>query len=47
VATENIRFTVAEVNAGKARGWTFSSGWFQTPGSVGPWAWFRRDAADG
>ena len=41
--TEYMRFTVREVLDDKAKGWAFASGWFQTPGSYGPWAWFRRD----
>ena len=38
--TEYMRFTVEEVNAGLADGWTLSAGWFWAQGTA--WAWFRR-----
>jgi hypothetical protein len=40
---EYRRFTVEEVNAGLAIGWTLASGWFRHSESA--WAWFRREAA--
>ena len=39
------RFTVDEVNAGRAVGWTLEAGWF--PFGMSHWAWFRREAPDG
>ena len=40
---EFMRFTVHEVQAGAAEGWTFSSGWF--PFQASWWAWFRREVS--
>jgi len=40
---EYRRFTLEEVRAGEALGWTFSSGWFSFSQSV--WAWFRREVS--
>ncbi len=46
VATrEFMRFTLDEVNAGLARGWTFASGWF--PFQTSYFAWFRREVSRG
>lgn len=42
---EFMRFTLDEVNAGHAAGWTFASGWFRFQASW--WAWYRREAPDG
>jgi hypothetical protein len=39
---EYRRFTLAEVQAGAAAGWSFSSGWFPLPTVLSLWAWFRR-----
>jgi len=36
-----MRFTVEEVNAGQAAGWSFVAGWFRFSQSY--WAWFKRD----
>ena len=38
--TEFMRFTLDEVNAGLAAGWTFTSGWY--PFQTSWWAWFTR-----
>jgi hypothetical protein len=35
-----MRFALDEVNAGKARGWTFASEWYAFQRSW--WAWFTR-----
>jgi hypothetical protein len=37
-----MRFTLDEVNAGDAAGWTFAAGWFRFQTSC--WAWFTRPA---
>ena len=37
---EYQRFTVEEVNAGRAAGWTLAVGWFRAQQSA--WAWFWR-----
>jgi len=42
---EFMRFTLDEVNAGKADGWAFAAGWF--PFQTSWWAWFCREASDG
>ena len=42
---EYMRFTIEEVNAGRAEGWTFLYGWF--PFQASHWAWFRREVRDG
>lgn len=42
---EYMRFTLDEVNAGLAAGWTFSAGWF--PYQQSAWAWFTRDVGHG
>jgi hypothetical protein len=45
VATrEFTRFTIEEVNAGRADGWTFASGWYAFQNSA--WAWYWRPAAE-
>ena len=44
--TEYQRFTVRQVTAGETQGWAFAAGWFQIPGSAGPWAWFFREGDD-
>ncbi len=42
---EYMRFSIEEVNAGQAAGWTFFYGWFGFQASY--WAWFRREVSDG
>ena len=42
---EFMRFTVDEVNAGRAVGWTLAAGWF--PFGTSHWAWFRREVSHG
>lgn len=42
---EYQRFTIESVNAGRADGWAFASGWY--PYQLSVWAWFRRDVVDG
>ncbi len=40
-----MRFTIEEVNAAPAEGWTFCYGWF--PLQASHWAWFRREVRHG
>ena len=42
---EYIRFTVEEVNAGKAAGWILAGPW--RPMQLTHWAWFRKEVDDG
>jgi len=35
-----MRFSLEEVNSGRAEGWTFASGWYPFQSSW--WAWFMR-----
>ena len=42
--TEFMRFTVEEVNAGRADGWVLAAGWFCTQGTA--WAWFQKVRKD-
>jgi hypothetical protein len=44
---EYRRFTVEEVNAGRARGWVLSAGWFRLHHVPTAWAWFRRVPNEG
>ena len=42
--TEYRRFSIDDVNAGLASGWTFTAGWF--PFQTSWWAWFMRLAPE-
>ena len=42
---EYMRFTVDEVQQGKAAGWSFAAGWFRRASGL-IWAWFRREVPD-